>query len=171
MTIPTVQKWIATSNKIVVLTGAGISTDSGIPDFRGPKGLWTKNPAAERMSDIRYYVADREVRKAAWQARIELAAWKAKPSWYLVAASESPDPRRWLAYAQDRKAEDPRYSISEFRREIQQAVRADGSTIDAPTPRDVAMVAPPINWTCPWMKPYCTRSGLPVAAEECRCEA
>jgi len=44
--------------RVVVLTGAGISTDSGIPDFRGPKGVWTLNPKAERMSDIRYYVAD-----------------------------------------------------------------------------------------------------------------
>jgi len=65
---------------IMVLTGAGISTDSGIPDFRGPKGLWTTNPAAEKMSDIRYYVRDREVRKAAWQARLEHAAWTAKPN-------------------------------------------------------------------------------------------
>jgi hypothetical protein len=93
-----------------------------------------------------------------------------EPSWYLVAASESPDPRRWLAYAQDKKAENPSYSISEFRREIQRAVQADGSTIHQPA-REVVTVAPPINWTCPWVKPYCTRSGLPVPAEQCRCEA
>ena len=62
------------------MTGAGISTDSGIPDFRGPQGLWTRNPAAEKMSDIRYYVADPEVRKAAWQARLEHAAWTALPN-------------------------------------------------------------------------------------------
>ncbi len=93
-----------------------------------------------------------------------------EPSWYVVAATESPDPHRWLAYAQDKKAERPGYSISEFRREIQQAALADGSTIHAP-PREVATVAPRINWTCPWVKPYCTRSGLPVPAEQCRCEA
>lgn len=65
---------------MVALTGAGISTDSGIPDFRGPQGLWTRNPAAEKMSDIRYYVADPEVRRAAWQARLEHAAWTARPN-------------------------------------------------------------------------------------------
>jgi hypothetical protein len=93
-----------------------------------------------------------------------------EPSWYLVAASESPDPRRWLAYAQDKKAERPGYSISEFRREIQRAVQADGSAIHKPV-REVVTVSPPINWNCPWVKPYCTRSGLPVPAEQCRCEA
>jgi HNH endonuclease len=93
-----------------------------------------------------------------------------EPSWYLVAASESPDPRRWLAYAQDKKAENAGYSISEFRREIQRAVQADGSAIHAPARKPVA-VAPRINWSCPWVKPYCSRSGLPVPAEQCRCEA
>jgi NAD-dependent deacetylase len=78
--ISTVRNWIETSRRVVALTGAGISTDSGIPDFRGPQGLWTKNPAAEKMSDIRYYVADREVRKAAWKARLELAARNAQPN-------------------------------------------------------------------------------------------
>ena len=50
--------WLREAERVVVLTGAGISTDSGIPDFRGPQGLWTKNPAAEKASDIRYYLAD-----------------------------------------------------------------------------------------------------------------
>ena len=63
-----------------MLTGAGISTDSGIPDFRGPQGLWTKNPVAEKMSDIRYYLADPEVRKASWQNRLASPAWTAKPN-------------------------------------------------------------------------------------------
>ena len=78
--IADVRAWIDRAKRVAVLTGAGISTDSGIPDFRGPKGLWTRNPAAEKMSDIRYYVADREVRKAAWQARLEHAAWTAQPN-------------------------------------------------------------------------------------------
>src|SRR5687767_10999346 len=75
-----IRRWIDSANRVVVLTGAGISTDSGIPDFRGPQGLWTRNPAAEKMSDIRYYVADAEVRRAAWQARVEHAAWTAQPN-------------------------------------------------------------------------------------------
>jgi NAD-dependent deacetylase len=72
--------WVREANRIVVLTGAGISTDSGIPDFRGPNGLWTRNPAAEKASDISYYLADREVRRASWQARLTAPAWTAEPN-------------------------------------------------------------------------------------------
>jgi NAD-dependent deacetylase len=72
--------WIAGAQRIVVLTGAGISTDSGIPDFRGPQGVWTKNPHAEKMSNIHYYLADPEVRKASWQSRLASPAWSAKPN-------------------------------------------------------------------------------------------
>jgi len=64
----------------VVLTGAGISTDSGIPDFRGPQGVWTRNPLAEKLSNIHYYLADPEVRKASWQSRLDHPAWHAKPN-------------------------------------------------------------------------------------------
>ena len=43
-----------------------------------------------------------------------------EPSWYVVAATETSEPEKWLAYAQDRKVEDLRYSVSAFRRDIQQ---------------------------------------------------
>ena len=78
--IPAARSVIADAERIVVLTGAGISTDSGIPDFRGPNGLWTKNPAAEKASDIRYYLGDPEVRRAAWQHRLGTPAWTAEPN-------------------------------------------------------------------------------------------
>ena len=68
------------AERIVVLTGAGISTDSGIPDFRGPNGLWTKNPQAERLSSIEHYLADPAVRIASWQARLDSRAWGAEPN-------------------------------------------------------------------------------------------
>jgi NAD-dependent deacetylase len=64
----------------VALTGAGISTDSGIPDFRGPSGVWTKDPKAERLSDIRYYMADPAIRVESWRRRLKRSGLSAKPN-------------------------------------------------------------------------------------------
>src|SRR5258707_152520 len=74
------RRLVSESTSIVALTGAGISTESGIPDFRGPNGVWTRNPKAERLSNIHSYVADPEVRKLSWQARLEHPAWHADPN-------------------------------------------------------------------------------------------
>jgi NAD-dependent deacetylase len=74
------RRWVDEARRVVVLTGAGISTDSGIPDFRGPQGVWTRNPAAEKLSTLQHYLADPEVRKAAWRSRLEHPAWHARPN-------------------------------------------------------------------------------------------
>jgi NAD-dependent deacetylase len=74
-----VANWIEQSRRVVALTGAGVSTDSGIPDFRGPEGVWTKDPRAERLSNIQHYMADPEIRKWAWRLRVEHPAWTAEP--------------------------------------------------------------------------------------------
>jgi NAD-dependent deacetylase len=78
--IDEVRSWIDEAKRVVVLTGAGISTESGIPDFRGPQGVWTKDPRAEKLSNIHYYMSDPEVRKAAWQSRLHHPAWTAQPN-------------------------------------------------------------------------------------------
>ncbi len=68
------------ARRIVVLTGAGISTDSGIPDFRGPSGVWTKDPSAEKLATLQHYLADPEIRRRAWQNRLHSTHWSAEPN-------------------------------------------------------------------------------------------
>lgn len=75
-----VRDWVDEASRVVVLTGAGISTESGIPDFRGPQGLWTKDPNAEKLSNIHYYMSDPEIRRLAWKGRLEHPAWSATPN-------------------------------------------------------------------------------------------
>jgi NAD-dependent deacetylase len=78
--LETAGELVAGAERITVLTGAGISTESGIPDFRGPNGVWTKDPTAEKLFTLQNYLADPDMRKAAWQARLEHGAWTAKPN-------------------------------------------------------------------------------------------
>jgi NAD-dependent deacetylase len=72
--------WLRDADQIVVLTGAGISTESGIQDFRGPQGLWTKNPEAEKTATLQYYLSDPEIRARAWQNRLSSGMWDAEPN-------------------------------------------------------------------------------------------
>ena len=75
-----VATWLREARSIVALTGAGVSTESGIPDFRGPTGVWTRDPRAERLSNIGYYVADPAIRRESWRRRLEHPAWGARPN-------------------------------------------------------------------------------------------
>src|SRR5438874_7246957 len=75
-----VRGWVDAAGRVVVLTGAGISTDSGIPDFRGPQGVWTKDPEAEKLSTLSYYMSDPDVRRRSWQSRLRHPAFTAAPN-------------------------------------------------------------------------------------------
>lgn len=75
-----VRELILASDSITVLTGAGISTDSGIPDYRGPQGVWTKDPDAEKLVRYDYYMADPDIRRRSWLLRRDNPARLAQPN-------------------------------------------------------------------------------------------
>lgn len=71
---------VAAARRVVVFTGAGISTESGIPDFRGPDGTWTRNPDNERLATLSHYRSDPELRKRAWRIRLDSPMRTAEPN-------------------------------------------------------------------------------------------
>ncbi|MGY1744822.1 SIR2 family NAD-dependent protein deacylase [Blastococcus sp. SYSU D00695] len=75
-----VPDWLAGARRVTVLTGAGISTDSGIPDYRGPNGVWTRDPDAEKLVTLSWYVADPGIRRRAWLMRRDLAGGEIRPN-------------------------------------------------------------------------------------------
>ncbi|MFF8977205.1 NAD-dependent deacetylase [Streptomyces cellulosae] len=65
---------------VALLTGAGVSTDSGIPDYRGPAGLWHRDPDAEKLVTYEFYMADPEIRRRSWRMRQEHFAALPEPN-------------------------------------------------------------------------------------------
>ncbi|MGW4568852.1 SIR2 family NAD-dependent protein deacylase [Streptomyces sp. NPDC004561] len=73
---------------VAILSGAGISTDSGIPDYRGPNGLWRRDPEAEKLVTYEYYMGDPEIRRRSWRMRRENRALEAEPNAAHLAVAE-----------------------------------------------------------------------------------
>ncbi|MET9845502.1 NAD-dependent deacetylase [Streptomyces ossamyceticus] len=73
---------------VALLSGAGVSTDSGIPDYRGPNGLWRTDPEAEKLVTYEYYMGDPEIRRRSWRMRRDNRTLNAQPNAAHLAVAE-----------------------------------------------------------------------------------
>ncbi|MFA9430352.1 NAD-dependent deacetylase [Egicoccus sp. AB-alg2] len=88
MDVDEVAGWIRTARRVVALTGAGVSTASGIPDYRGPQGVWTRDPAAERRSSIDVWLTEPDTRRDLWRQRAADAHLRPRPNEAHVALAD-----------------------------------------------------------------------------------
>jgi NAD-dependent deacetylase len=73
---------------VALLSGAGVSTDSGIPDYRGPNGLWRTDPEAEKLVTYEYYMGDPEIRRRSWRMRRDNRTLNPQPNAAHLAVAE-----------------------------------------------------------------------------------
>ncbi|WP_063760441.1 SIR2 family NAD-dependent protein deacylase [Streptomyces sp. NRRL S-241] len=72
--------WAYGVRRLVVFSGAGLSTDSGIQDFRGPSGVWTLSPGQQTRHTYQAFMTDPDLRVSYWKTRYEHPAWEAEPN-------------------------------------------------------------------------------------------